>query len=63
LDHFCEIVDICHHPAIKQVVLFAPHVAIAEAARKCGFADVHVTGAGDAGLLRALEERFCRTST
>jgi len=37
---------------------FVPHVRIAQAVRRLGFDDVTETGAADAGLLAALEERF-----
>jgi uroporphyrinogen-III synthase len=41
-----------------QTPAFVPHARIAEAARNLGFAEVIETGAADAGLLRALCERF-----
>lgn len=44
--------------ALRDVPMFAPHPRIAGIAGAAGFANVHVTESGDAGLLRALETHF-----
>lgn len=54
LSHLSQMLD---EPARKHLFdtpLFVPHPRIAELARSQGWVDVHLTGAGDEGLLSAL---------
>ncbi len=56
LSHLSQMLD---EPARKHLFdtpLFVPHPRIAELARSQGWVDVHLTGAGDEGLLSALLE-------
>ena len=58
LTNFCAMIGVSGVAKFVQQALFVPHATIAEAARGLGFSDVIVTGFGDAGLIRALQQRF-----
>ena len=58
LSNFCAMIGVSGVAKFVQQALFVPHATIAEAARGLGFSDVIVTGFGDAGLIRALQQRF-----
>lgn len=45
---------------LQQTPVFVPHPRIAEAARSLGLAQVHVTEAGDEGVLEGLRRHFSR---
>lgn len=51
-----QMLDVQGQNKLRETPLFVPHPRIAELARSQGWSDVHLTGAGDDGLLSALLE-------
>ena len=58
LGNFCAMVGAHGLPWLQKTPLFAPHVRIADAARKLEFSVVVQTGQGDDGLMRGLQQWF-----
>ncbi|MDP1939718.1 MAG: uroporphyrinogen-III synthase [Gallionella sp.] len=54
LGYLWQMLDVQARMALCKMPLFAPHQRIAELAHRQGWAQVHLTGAGDEGLLSAL---------
>lgn len=54
LAYLWQMLDVQARMALCKMPLFAPHQRIAELAQRQGWAQVHLTGAGDEGLLSAL---------
>lgn len=54
LSHLSQMLDVQGQNKLRNTPLFVPHPRIAELARSQGWGDVHLTGAGDEGLLSAL---------
>lgn len=56
LSHLWQMLDVAGQKKLRDMPLFVPHPRIAELARSQGWGDVHLTGAGDDGLLSGLLE-------
>lgn len=56
LGYFWEMLDAAARHALRDVPLFVPHPRIAALAETQGWRRVHLTGAGDEGLLAALQD-------
>ncbi len=56
LSYLWQILDVQGQEKMRETSLFVPHSRIAELARSQGWVDVHLTGAGDDGLLYGLLE-------
>ena len=56
LGYLWQMLDVKSQPALRDTPLFVPHPRIAELARRQGWVHVHLTGAGDEGLLSALQD-------